>query len=318
MKVSVHMLTYNHEKYIAQAIESVLMQELSFDYEIVIGEDCSTDNTREIVFHYHKKHPNKIRLLLHERNIGAISNHIQVLKACHGEYIAFLEGDDYWTSPHKLQKQVDYLDVHPDHSACFHAVRWFYEDGSQEDCIAPRPTCRRELFLEDLMKSTTINPCSIMFRQCILTKSFLDWYSTSVIGDWEFFIYAVQQGRIGYIDEVMAAYRIHAGGSYQGASSVKKLTDKIKTFNNLNACLKFKYNKTFKERISQCHYALAIEYVHRHNLSDAKSHFIMSVVECPFNVRISRKEVFKMFMRFYLPAAYKRMGLQLAQKPHLF
>ena len=318
MKVSVYMLTYNHEKFIVQAIESVLMQQVNVEYEFVIGEDCSTDNTRDIVIHYHKKHPNKIRLLLHETNVGAINNDIQVLKACHGEYIAFLEGDDYWTSPHKLQNQVDYLDNHPDHSACFHAVTEFYEDGSQQDCITPYPTYRRELFLEDLLLSTTITPCSIMFRQSILSKSFLDLYSTSVIGDWEFFIYTAQQGRIGYIDEVMAAYRIHTGGSYTGSNPLKKLKDRIEMFNNLNAYLKFKYNTTYKELISQCHHALVIEYIHRNNLSDARTHFKRSVVECPFNPRISRKDLIKMFVRLYVPAAYKRMGLKLVQNPHLF
>ena len=130
MKVSVHMITYNHEKFIAQAIESALMQQVDFDYEIVIGEDCSTDRTREIVVAYQQRHPDKIRLLLHEQNVGVSLNDIRVYRACRGEYVAWLEGDDYWTSPHKLQKQADFLDSHPACSACFHPVTVFFEDGS--------------------------------------------------------------------------------------------------------------------------------------------------------------------------------------------
>ena len=226
-------------------------------------------------------------------------------------------GDDHWISPHKLQQQVDFLDNHSDYSACFHAVTEFYEDGSQEDCITPYPKYRRELFLEDLIESTTITPCSMMFRQSILSKSFLDLYATSIIGDWEFVIYTAQQGRIGYIDEVMAAYRIHTGGSYTGSSPFKKLKDRIEMFNKLNAYLKFKYNKTYKELISQCYHALAIEYIYRNNLSDARTHFTKSVVECPLNPRISRKDLVKMVIRLFVPAAYKRMGIKLVQNPHL-
>ena len=106
IKVSVVMLTYNHEKYIAQAIESVLMQETDFHYEIVIGEDCSTDRTREIVIEYQKKYPDKIRTLLHAKNIGGNANYRQTYSECNGDYIAFLEGDDFWIDRKKLQKQI--------------------------------------------------------------------------------------------------------------------------------------------------------------------------------------------------------------------
>lgn len=107
--VSVWMITYNHEKFIAQAIDSVIMQKTNFDYEIVIGEDCSTDRTREIVLEYKAKHPDKFKLLLQEKNVGMMQNFIVTLKTCNGKYIALLEGDDYWTDPLKLQKQVDFL-----------------------------------------------------------------------------------------------------------------------------------------------------------------------------------------------------------------
>ena len=123
MKVSVLTITYNHEKYIAQAIESVLIQEVNFDYELVIGEDCSTDKTREIVIDYQRKYPHKIRLLLNEKNLGMHRNFAQTYHACRGQYIAVLEGDDFWTSPHKLQKQVDFLDNNPDFAICFHNMQ---------------------------------------------------------------------------------------------------------------------------------------------------------------------------------------------------
>src|ERR1017187_2565779 len=113
-KVSVLMITYNHEKYIAQAIESVLMQKTDFPYELILGEDCSTDGTREIVREYSRKHPEIVRAPPRERTLGAKENVRQIVFASRGKYIALLEGDDYWTSQEKLQLQADLLDAHPE------------------------------------------------------------------------------------------------------------------------------------------------------------------------------------------------------------
>ena len=110
--VSISMITYNHAPFIAQAIEGVLQQKTTFPFELVIGEDCSTDNTREIVSEYHKKHPDIFRVIASDKNIGATRNSLRTLKACQGKYIAYCEGDDYWHHPYKLQKQVDYLESH--------------------------------------------------------------------------------------------------------------------------------------------------------------------------------------------------------------
>ena len=108
------MITYNHEKYISKALDSILMQKTNFSYEIVIGEDCSTDKTRDILINYKKQYPDRFKLLLNEKNLGAYKNAHQALQACKGEYIAFLEGDDYWINPDKLQIQIEYMDAHPE------------------------------------------------------------------------------------------------------------------------------------------------------------------------------------------------------------
>ena len=110
MIVSVLMLTYNHERYIEQAINSVMMQQTDFDYELVIGEDCSTDNTRKIILNIYKNCPEKIKLIISDHNVGVHQNLARTLAACQGKYIAYLDGDDYWTSPNKLHKQVNILD----------------------------------------------------------------------------------------------------------------------------------------------------------------------------------------------------------------
>src|SRR6202022_1084614 len=137
MKLSVTMITYNHERFIAQAIESALAQRVEFDYEIVIGEDLSTDNTRAIVLDFARRYPDRILPILRDRNIGAMRNFAQTIAACRGQYLAFLEGDDYWTSPDKLQKQVDFLDAHYECAISCHRVRYLYELGSAECDIFP-------------------------------------------------------------------------------------------------------------------------------------------------------------------------------------
>src|ERR1035438_4784180 len=135
LKVSVLIITYNHEKYIAQAIESVLMQKTDFRYELIIGEDCSTDGTGEIVREYGRKRPEIVHAPLRERNIGARRNFRRIFAAARGKYIALLEGDDYWTSPQKLQAQADLLDAHPETSLCGHRSVWHYENGAQPDRV---------------------------------------------------------------------------------------------------------------------------------------------------------------------------------------
>lgn len=107
--VTVAMITYNHESFIAEAIEGVLMQRTDFNYQLLIGEDNSTDRTREIILDYMKCNQDIIHLLPQEKNLGMIPNFIETLKACNGKYIALCEGDDYWIDPDKLQKQVDFF-----------------------------------------------------------------------------------------------------------------------------------------------------------------------------------------------------------------
>lgn len=112
--VSICTLTYNHEKYISKAIDSFLIQKTDFTFEIVIGEDCSTDGTREIVFNYAKKYSDIINVVTSRENVGINENARRTVNACTGKYIAFCEGDDYWHDKYKLQKQVDFLESNKD------------------------------------------------------------------------------------------------------------------------------------------------------------------------------------------------------------
>ena len=118
--VSIVCITYNHEPYLRQTLDSFLMQKTSFAYEIVLAEDCSTDGTRKICKEYAAKYPEKIHYIYRDHNVGYNENEYEAMCAAKGKYIAYCEGDDYWTIPDKLQKQVDFLETHPDYSVCWH------------------------------------------------------------------------------------------------------------------------------------------------------------------------------------------------------
>jgi glycosyltransferase involved in cell wall biosynthesis len=226
-KVSVLMVTYNHVNFIEQAIESVLMQETDFKYELVIGEDCSTDRTREIVEIYAEKYPDRIKVLLHPKNIGMQRNFIEVWKACTGEYIALLEGDDYWTDPEKLQKQVDFLDGNPDFSICFHKVKILENNELKDDYITTVPS--NVSTIEDLAKGNYIHTPSCIFRNRgteILGENFL----RSPIGDYYIHMMNALYGKIYYTDEPMAVYRVHSDSYWSQVSQSERI---IKTLEAL-------------------------------------------------------------------------------------
>lgn len=258
MKVSVLLVTYNHERFIVQAIESVLMQVTDFEYEMVIIEDCSTDSTRDIVIDYQKRHPGKIRLMLAEENKCDNRAFAAALQASPSQYIAFLDGDDYWTSPHKLQKQVDFLDSHPECAMCFHNVTVFHEDGSQEP-FNRNPANQKEIStLEDLWLYNFIAGCSPMLRKGLVDE-LPEWYYTAMWGDWPLYILYAQHGTIGYIDEVMGAYRVHSGGIWSRLSLTQQLEAIIEFYESINADLNFKYSKTIESMISRYSVQLAME-----------------------------------------------------------
>ena len=133
MILSVGILTYNQEKFIRQCLDSVLMQEVEFDYEIVVGDDASSDGTQDVLREYAAKYPNKFVLLLGEKNEGISMNYKKVLSACKGKYSALCEGDDYWTDVHKLQEQVDFLEKHPDYGFVGTYNTLLFPDGTVKD-----------------------------------------------------------------------------------------------------------------------------------------------------------------------------------------
>lgn len=231
-KVSVMMTTYNHEKYIGQAVSGALEQETDFDYEILVGEDCSTDRTREILLELQTKNPHKLRLLLREQNWGGRRNFVDTFMRCTGEYIALLEGDDYWTASDKLQKQVDMLDSHSELTICFHRVLGRHEASGKETLVPTEQPGRDRFTLRDILQRNFIPTCSVMFRNGLF-GDFPAWFHTTPSGDWPLHILNALHGDIGYINEVMAVYRLHGGGVWSVRSPAEQKQRSIRILETL-------------------------------------------------------------------------------------
>jgi glycosyltransferase involved in cell wall biosynthesis len=220
MKASALIITYNQEKTLATAVESALMQTANFDFEVVVAEDHSTDGTRDVAQELERRHPGKVRAICRDKNLGGTANLIEAVAVCRGEYVALLEGDDRWTDPRKLQRQADFLDAHADCSLCCHTVNFVYEDGSWPSFHFPDKG-KTLSSLEDILSGVRFHTCSYMFRRLLLSSP-PDWLRTLWIGDWPILMLLAEQGYVGYIDEVMAEYRIHPGGVWSGASSTRQ------------------------------------------------------------------------------------------------
>lgn len=296
MKVSVLIMTYNHEKFIRQALDSVAMQETNFEYEILISEDCSTDRTREIVLEFQMEHPDRVRLLLSEKNIHSNAIVVRGIQAARGQYIAMLDGDDYWTSPHKLQKQADFLDSHPECSLCFHNARIFHEDSGQAGANWTPPGQKQVSALEDIWMGNFIATCSTMFRRGLIGE-IPEWYNDFFpITDWPLHILNAEHGKIGYIDEVMGVYRYHAGGLYSPFSETKKQQETLKFYRTINKHLNYRYDKIINIAISRYFFEWAEEYQNRGDRKNMRASLKTCLSGHPFNEFIPKKKLLKMWL----------------------
>lgn len=226
--VSICMITYNHAKFIAQAIESVLMQKTNFSYQLVIGEDASTDATYDICKKYSDKCPEKILLLPKlKKNIGARKNSIRTLEACKGKYIAMLEGDDYWTDPNKLQLQIDFLQNHSDYIAAFHDVTMIDEFNSKCDDNRLPIENKRDFNLNELFFYYVPTP-TILFRN--IFKKYPSIFTKVDNGDTVLQGYLTQKGMIKYIQDIApSVIRIHNQSFWTSRSTLKKWNELLKT-----------------------------------------------------------------------------------------
>jgi glycosyltransferase involved in cell wall biosynthesis len=238
------MITFNHEAYIREAIEGVLLQKCNFPIELIIGEDCSDDNTKQICHEYALKN-SLIKLLPSESNLGMMPNFIRSLKACTGKFIAICEGDDYWTDPYKLQKQVDELETNKEACFCFTAMEML-EDYNTKRIV--RPDFIKPIFtVEDfILNQTMISTATFVFRNIGRTP---DWIGKLMAGDKFIIYYFTSIGMSIYLDTTTAVYRVHKNGVHSKLNNSEKVNTIIHDFKIIDKALNYKYHSFFKQSL---------------------------------------------------------------------
>jgi glycosyltransferase involved in cell wall biosynthesis len=217
--ISVLVMAYNHEAYIAECLNSILNQKTNFSFEIILGEDDSSDKTRAICIDFAEKYPDKIKLFLRLRkDVIYINgsptgrfNFIESLKSCTGKYVALCDGDDYWTDPLKLQKQVDFLETNKKFGICFHNTRQLNTFDVSKSTIIPNTNLDINYSIEDFILSNRTATCSIVFNKDFL-GGLPDWFYTLPFGDLGIISIVMKnsnkKGRV--LKDIMGVYRLHA------------------------------------------------------------------------------------------------------------
>ncbi len=246
--VSVVMITYGHAEFIEKAINGILMQECCYDIELIIANDCSPDNTDNVIQNVIKKHPhgNWIKYTRHQNNIGMMPNFVYALREAKGKYIALCEGDDYWCDSLKLQKQIDFLEANSDFVMVAHRVDELY-DGVILSADWRWNKKKVDFTLVDYLYQLFFHTSSVLYRNIDL-PNYIN--NTNLLqGDIAVFTYILTKGKLHYFEDIMSVYRKHKGGvsnSLQHNDYLKNMISKVNIYNNLNEITAWKYNKFIK------------------------------------------------------------------------
>lgn len=226
-KISACIVTYNQQNFIRECLQGVVNQKLSYDFEIIIGQDNSTDETHKICLEYSILYPNLIKYFPRDKNLGMIGNWTKTLEQCTGNYIAMCEGDDYWTDPYKLQKQVDFLEANPEYILSFHKVKILKPDGSLVPDFITKVPENYETQETLARLGNYIHTPSVVFRNVL--KEFPKEFSLSPIGDFFLYMLLAEHGKLNYFEEEMAVYR-YGVGIHSTNSQIKMAKANFKLF----------------------------------------------------------------------------------------
>jgi glycosyltransferase involved in cell wall biosynthesis len=213
MTITIAINTYNHAEYLEQALEGVLMQQTTYPYEVLVVDDCSTDGTVDVLLEYARRHPRLIRLIVHERNQGALPSMIELFEQARGDYVATFDGDDYWTDPAKLQLQVSFLEANPDFVLCGHNCVMRNEWAGTET-VRPDGGCDRILTTSDLI-DVHVPAGSMVFRNGLL-RAWPECFRSLAFGDRVLALMLSEVGKVQYWTRTMSVYRIHPHGLWSG------------------------------------------------------------------------------------------------------
>lgn len=266
--VSVYCLAYNHEKYIRDALEGFINQKTNFNFEVIVHDDASTDNTKIIIEEYAKKYPNLIIPIYqventHRKGIDKFKEFIY--PKMRGKYVAICEGDDFWTDENKLQIQVDYLNSHPDYSACVHNTKQI-DMATGKETLMYNNDYERDLSFEEIVKrgGACYHTTSLMYRIQYADNRPHFFEVIKPIGDYPLSIYLILNGKIHFINKIMSCYRLGTEYSWSKSNMNKdnrilRTKKIIQMLNEVNEYSNYKYEQVINSVISQNEF-LQLEY----------------------------------------------------------
>ncbi|PUA16915.1 glycosyltransferase [Glaciimonas sp. PCH181] len=267
--VSVSMITYNHEKYIEEAINGVLMQETDFEIELIISNDNSPDQTDAVIQRIMSEHPRGcwIKYIRNEINIGMMANVIENFQHARGEYIAICEGDDYWINPLKLQLQIDEMRRHPECDLSFHPAI-IVSDSLRTKKVTAFHSIKNKIFTTTQIIKGGGSFCptaSLLFKKKVI-ESLPKFYCNAPVGDYYLQIFGSARGGAVYLNKVMAAYRVNNAASWSvGMNDVEKrkifFEKFIYSLNELNIFLNGKYKKEIDSMVEKQYYEMSLFYL---------------------------------------------------------
>lgn len=250
--VSVLMLAFNHGEFIGQAIERVVSQQCDVEFELLVGEDCSDDRTRDICKEWQRRHPRIVRLVTADTNVGMHPNLFRLWCRARGQYIALCDGDDYWTDDGKLAKQVKFLNARPEFSMCGAITRRIQrdKDGTWKPAGEVRPPWTKERYgIEDLIPHYCFQTSSVMIRKAGLR--FPRWMPTVYCGDRPLYLLCAECGPVGFLPECMSIYRLHESGVWHGERQQAKARKSAKLFEAVDAHFRRKYRRLIRQALGR-------------------------------------------------------------------
>ena len=267
IKVAIHCMVYNHEPYLRVCLNGFVMQKTNFKFVAIVHDDASTDNSAGIIREYTEKYPDIIKPIYEtenqyvKKNITSIMN--KAIDATEAKYVAMCEGDDYWIDPYKLQKQVDFLEAHPDYFECF-TNSYVLENGEKKIAINH---VWDTYSIEDIINTNALNmrdrgdlivPCAhtstILYRRPI--EGLPEWISRCFIGDEPLFISLAQYGKAKFINVITSVYRAGVGVSSNNFSETKDWKNRIAMYDIINEGLKYRYDSIITPIIAKLDFML--------------------------------------------------------------
>lgn len=306
--VSVLMITMEHEAYIPQAIESILAQKCDFPIELIVGEDCSQDRTRDICLDYQRRFPEKIRLVVSDENVGMHNNLFRIWSRARGKYLAMCDGDDYWKDENKLTKQVALMEQHPDYSMCgTYAERITPGEGASWMKTGEiRPASIKDTYgIQDLIPDYTFHFSSILLKkECV---EFPRWFADMYCGDRTIYLLCAEKGPVGLIPEVTSVYRMHEGGVWVPVDQLNKAQKGIVLFEHLDRYFGYKYKGIIRQTLGTIIWSYMAESLDANDLVAAKKLFRRSFGYQFPKINMSKwRDMCVVMFRLYFPSFYSR------------